>query len=74
MIHIYYFKTTWYDWDEQKEKYETGFVPAESAGETYATFAETYCSDFVGAYLEEIGDNYLICDENVAHDIMEQQW
>lgn len=74
MIHIYYFKTTWYDRDEQKEKYETGFVPAESAGEAYATLAETYCSDFVGAYLEEIGDNYLICDENVAHDIMEERW
>lgn len=51
MIRIYYFKTTWYDQDEQETKYETGFVPAESAGEAYATLAETYRSDFVGAYL-----------------------
>lgn len=74
MIRIYYFKATWYDDEEREEKYETGFVPAESAGEAYATLSETYGSDFVGAYLEEIGDTLLICEESVAHNIMEQQW
>ena len=70
----FYFKATWFDGDSGYERYETGFIAAATAGDAYARFEEYYGSEFVGAYLEPVGDAIMRVDENGCHDIMEDQF
>lgn len=70
----FYFKATWFDRDSGCERCETGFIAAETAGDAYARCEEYYGSEFVGAYLEPIGDAIMLVDENMCHDIMEDQF
>lgn len=69
----FYFKVTWFDEDSGCERYETGFIAAATAGDAYARLEEYYGSEFVGAYLEYVTDAIMLVDENVCHDIMEDQ-
>ena len=71
---LLYFKATWFDGDIVYERYETGFIAAATAGDAYARFEEYYGSEFVGAYLEYVTDAIMLVDENVCHDIMEDQF
>lgn len=73
-IKQFYFKATWFDEGSGCERYETGFIAAETAGDAYARCEEYYGSEFVGAYLEPVGDAIMLVDENVCHDIMEDQF
>lgn len=70
----FYFKVTWFDEDNGCERCETGFIAAETAGDAYALCEEYYESEFVGAYLEPVGDAIVLVDENMCHDIMEDQF
>lgn len=70
----FYFKATWFDEDSGCERYETGFIAAATAGDAYACLEEYYGSEFVGAYLEYVTDTIMLVDENVCHDIMEDQF
>lgn len=70
----FYFKVTWFDEDSGCERYETGFIAAETAGDAYANCEKFYGSEFVGAYLEPVGDAIMLVDENVCHNIMEDQF
>lgn len=73
-IKQFYFKATWFDEGSGCERYETGFIAAETAGDAYARCEEYYENEFVGAYLEPVGDAIMLVDENVCHDIMEDQF
>lgn len=73
-VRQFYFKATWFDEDSGCERYETGFIAAETAGDAYAHCEKFYGSEFVGAYLEPVGDAIMLVDENVCHDIMEDQF
>lgn len=70
----FYFKATWYDTDNGCEKYETGFIAAETPGDAYTRCEEYYGSEFIGAYIEPAADAIMLVDENVCHDIMEDQF
>lgn len=71
---LFYFKATWFDEDSGYKRYETGFIAAATAGDVYARLEEYYGSEFVGAYLEYVTDAIMRVDENVCHDIMEDQF
>lgn len=73
-VRQFYFKATWFDEDSGCERYETGFIAAETAGDAYAHCEKFYGSEFVGAYLEPVADAIMLVDENVCHDIMEDQF
>lgn len=73
-IKQFYFKATWFDECSRCERCETGFIAAETAGDAYARCEEYYGSEFVGAYLEPVTDAIMLVDENVCHDIMEDQF
>lgn len=71
----FYFKATWFDEDNKCEQCETGFIAAETAGDAYARCEEYYGSDFIGAYIEPATDcAIMLVNENVCHDIMEDQF
>ena len=70
----FYFKATWFDEDSGCKRCETGFIAAETAGDAYAHCEKFYGREFVGAYLESVGDAIMLVDENVCHDIMEDQF
>lgn len=70
----FYFKATWFDEGNNCEQCDTGFIAAETAGDAYARCEQYYGSDFVGAYLEPVADAIIFVDENICHDIMEDQF
>lgn len=70
----FYFKVALYGETKGCVHYETGFIAAETASDAYARCEEYYGSEFVGAYLEPIGDAIMLVDESVCHDIMGDQF
>lgn len=71
----FYFKAVLYGESKGSERYETGFIAAKTAGDAFADCEEYYGSDFIGAYIELATDcAVMLIDENVCHDIMEDQF
>ena len=71
----FYFKATWFDEGDNCEQCDTGFIAAETAGDAYVHCEKFYGSDFIGAYIEPVTDcAIMFVNENVCHDIMEDQF
>lgn len=71
----FYFKAVLCGETKGCEQYETGFIAAETAGDAFTYCEEYYGSDFIGAYIEPATDcAIMLVDENVCHDIMEDQF